>query len=150
MKTIIFSETERFMKGHFWQGKLAEQEKCLSVKQSETEREPCTVILPCQYSNDFHGLPTEERVGYLPLMWSCTPSSFHDSVKYSSYWILTEQGHKAFSGLPGTQADLGRRHTGWLRVQLRPVLKDDSKRGRKFKSSLKYSKVMRCPHKILS
>lgn len=89
-------------------------------------------------------------MGYPPLMRRYTPLSFHDRVKYSNYWILTEQLHTASSGLPGTQADVGRRYRGWVWVQQLLVLKDHSKRGRKFKSSLKYSKVMRCSHKILS
>lgn len=62
--------------------KRAYQENNLS------QREPCAVKLLCQYTNDFHCLPTEERVGYPPLMWSCTLLSFHDRVKYSNYWIL--------------------------------------------------------------
>lgn len=86
----------------------------------------------------FHCLPTEERVGYPSLVWSCTLLSFHDRVKYSNYWFLTEQLHTAFSGLPRTQADIGRRQRGWVCVQLLLVLTDHSKRGRKFKSSLKY------------
>lgn len=87
-------------------------------------------------------------MGCSPLMWSCALLSFHDRVKFSNYWIPTEQLHTASSGLPGT--DIGRRHRGCMHVQLLLVIKVPSKRGRKFKCSLKYSKVMRCSHKILS
>ena len=148
MKTVNIFRDRKVYQRTFLARQVGSPGKALIRKNNQ--REPCSVNLLCQYTNDCHCLPAEERVGYPPLMWSCTLLSFHDRVKYSNYWILTEQLHAASSGLPGTQADIGRRHRGWVWVQLPLVLKDHSKRGRKFKSSLKYGKVMRCSQKILS
>lgn len=39
-------------------------------------------------------------MGYPLLLWSSTPLSFHDRVKYSSYWLLMEQLHTVALGLP--------------------------------------------------
>lgn len=94
-----------FMKCHFFFGKESMNIRGLSRKRVYQENnlnktEPCTVNLPCQYSNYFHCLPTEERMGYPLLLWSSTPLSFHDRVKYSSYWLLIEQLHTVSSGLP--------------------------------------------------
>lgn len=109
-----------------------------------SQREPCSVNVLCQYTNGFHCLPTEQ--GPEVELHSCPfTTGLSAPVTGSSQNSCTQlpQGWQGLRKVQTGDIEVGCGSSYCWSVQ-------DSKRRTKFKSRLKYCKIMGCSHKIIS